>query len=238
MVRMSKHAPMTEPDYPALVIDASGATVFVGVMGPDKDGGLGGQWLAQVDLQGAALEALFPSVDSALAEAGLSLDALKGFIYCEGPGSVLGLRLCAMAIETWSRLHPASAHRFAYNSLQLTAALITLDHPEAAEALLVSDWKKGAWNAVTIKHHHPGPTDVVDAEALASWSGPLFHLPQRKGWQAPPEGATTLAYEPQRLTEVMQCPGLLRPTEAIELYSSGVNTFQKWVPERHRAPTT
>jgi tRNA threonylcarbamoyladenosine biosynthesis protein TsaB len=221
---------VTQPETPALVIDASGSDIFVGVLGPEN------QWLSQVHRQAAALEAIFPCVDNALSEAGVSLASLEGFFHCEGPGSVLGLRLCAMAIQTWTRLHPNSAKHHCYNSLQLTAALITLDHPELSDALLVSDWKKDTWNAVVIENGQAKPTSVVNSLELHDWQGVLFHLPQRKGWQKPPTGATTLSYQPERLTDALQLPGLLRATNAIELYSSGINTFHKWVPDRHRAP--
>lgn len=218
----------TAPSAPTLVIDGSGSAVFAGVLGAD------GKWLAKSELDGAPLESLFPAVEATLAQAELTLSQLRSFVYCEGPGSVLGLRLCAMAIETWSRLTPESAHYFAYNSLQLTAALICVDTPGLENALLVSDWKKGAWNAVKISDGQPGPTEVADDTTIANWTGPLYHLPQRKGWQKPPTNATPVEYSPQRLPEVRHLP---QSTANVELYASGINVFQKWNPERHRAPT-
>jgi tRNA threonylcarbamoyladenosine biosynthesis protein TsaB len=195
--------------------------------------GSDGTWLACSETGGAALESLFPTVEATLKAAQLSLADLRSFIYCEGPGSVLGLRLCAMAIETWSRLYPQSAHYYAYNSLQLTAALICADAPDLDNALLVSDWKKGAWNAVAIKDGQPGATEVADDAMITSWTGPLYHLPQRKGWQKPPANATPVAYSPNRLPETWHLP---TPTKGVELYASGINVFKKWTPERHRAP--
>jgi tRNA threonylcarbamoyladenosine biosynthesis protein TsaB len=222
----SRETPLLNP---ALVIDGSGSAVFVGVLNHE------GIWLAHSEQAGAPLESLFPTVEAVLASAQLSLGDLNGFIYSEGPGSILGLRLCAMAIETWSRLNPDSAHHFAYNSLQLTAALICLDTPDIRDALLVSDWKKGAWNAVQIKDGQPQKTAAVNDADIADCSGPLYHLPQRKGWQTPPTGAIPIEYEPKRLLEVLHLPS---PTDGVQLYASGVNTFQKWTPERHRAPNS
>ncbi|MGB0413761.1 MAG: hypothetical protein ACPGJU_04880 [Coraliomargarita sp.] len=217
-------------ERPALVIDASGSSVFVGLL-QDQ------QWLANERVQAPALEGLFIAVDQVLADANSSLDQIQAYIYSEGPGSVLGLRLCSMAIETWSRLYPQSANRYAYNSLQLTARLIRIDQPDADNALIVADWKKGAWNAVKIQGGSIGDTEVVDDDTLNNWSDALFHQPQRKGWQAPPSGATTVNYSPERLPKVISSTKLLRPTEGVELYNAGVNTFQKWTAERHRANT-
>ena len=224
---MQAHCSTTPPPVPALVIDGSGSSVFAGVLGAD------GTWLAHSETGGAALESLFPTVETTLKAAQLSLADLRSFIYCEGPGSVLGLRLCAMAIETWSRLYPASAHYYSYNSLQLSAALICADTPGIDSALLVSDWKKGAWNAVTIEDGRPAATDVADDAMIANWTGPLYHLPQRKGWQKPPANAIAVDYHPARLPEVLHLP---TPTEDVALYASGINVFKKWIPERHRAP--
>lgn len=219
----------TELCFPALVIDGSGSSVFTGILRENSE------WLGISEQVGAPLEELFHSVESTLEAAQLKLSDIRSFVYCEGPGSVLGLRLCAMAIETWSRLYPESANFFSYNSLRLTASALKFSEPELDQALIVSDWKKGAWNAIRIGSETSGSTEVIDDSQLNEWNGPLYHLPQRKGWQAPPENAVTLQYDPSALSQVYNEAGLLRRTEGIELYSSGINTFQKWTPTRHRA---
>lgn len=212
-----------------LVIDGSGSAVFAGILDADN------QWLAKVEADGAPLEELFPAMEVALTESGLSLADIDGYIYCEGPGSVLGLRLCAMAIETWSRLYPKSAQYYKYNSLQLSAQALLHTKPDLQDALIVADWKKGAWNALYIRAGHVGVTEVIDDTALIDWEGTLYHLPQRKGWQSPPDKVHTLRYDPSMLDVLRDASGLLQMTDHIELYSSGSNIFQKWTPTRHRA---
>lgn len=213
----------------ALVIDGSGNSVFAGVLDHQD------QWLAQVHRAGAPLENLFPVVEATMKDAGIQLSDLSSYLYCEGPGSVLGLRLCAMAIETWIRLYPDSAQLYKYNSLELSALALLHSRPGLKDALIVADWKKGAWNALRIKDARPGEAEVIDDDALAAWSGELYHLPQRKGWQSPPPQAHTLEYAPTRIAEVRRHPALLQATDHVQLYSSGINTFKKWTPTRHRA---
>ena len=213
----------------SLVIDGSGSTVFAGLLANDD------QWLAKVERPGTPLEELFPAIEIALKEADVHLSNIDSYLYCEGPGSVLGLRLCAMAIETWTRLYPQSAQLYKYNSLQLTALSLLHSTPELQDALIVSDWKKGAWNALYIKDGKVGRTEVIDDEAMATWDGKLYHMPQRKGWQSPPPNVITLSYDPAQIVNLRQHPSLLQATEGVELYSSGINTFQKWTPTRHRA---
>ncbi|NBB79162.1 MAG: hypothetical protein GVY36_06895 [Verrucomicrobia bacterium] len=213
-----------------LVIDGSGSSLFAGLLDAR------GAWQATALRDCAALEGLFPAVESILKAANKDFADVDAYIYCEGPGSVLSLRLCAMAIETWRRLKPHPTTIYKYNSLQLAAHQCLADKPDLSDALIVSDWKKGAWNALTIRDRKVGPVTVLDDEELAAWSGPLYHLPQRKGWQSPPPAATTIAHNPACLERLHERPGLLQPTDSVELYNTGVNTFRKWTPTRHRAP--
>lgn len=215
---------------PALVIDGSSTCFFAGVLGND------GKWLASRTATEPALESLFKTVDAVLDEACIDLEQIQAYIYCEGPGSVLGLRLCSMAIETWRRLQPNPPKVYAYNSLSLTVAGL-LDQITTAEAgLLVSDWKKDTWNSMQI-HRDAINVNVspISSEELTDWQGPIYHLPARKGWQRPPEGAIELSYAPKQLAKLLSTPGLVRETGRVELYQSGINTFRKWTPERHRA---
>jgi tRNA threonylcarbamoyladenosine biosynthesis protein TsaB len=227
----------------SLVIDGSGSSVFAGLLqsgspkgqSVNKSASSADHWLAKIERPGAPLEELFPAIEIALKEANVQLSDIQNYIYCEGPGSVLGLRLCAMAIETWVRLYPQSAQLFKYNSLQLCAVNLQHAHPELSNALIVSDWKKGAWNALYIKDGQIGCTEVIDDAGLKAWPSALYHMPQRKGWQSPPPAATTLQYDPSIISEVRQHPALLKSSSGVELYSSGINTFQKWTATRHRA---
>ena len=215
----------------SLVIDGSGSKVFAGILDAEN------RWLVKLERDGSPLEELFSVIEAVLTESGLSLTEIGSYIYCMGPGSVLGLRLCAMAIETWARLYPKSAQYYKYNSLQLSAHALLYATPDLKDALIVSDWKKGAWNALYIKGGHVGATEVIDDGALNDWENLIYHLPQRKGWQSPPDKVQTLRYDPSILDAIRDASGLLQITDRIELYSSGINTFQKWTQTRHRAQT-
>lgn len=212
---------------PCLVIDGSGASTFVGIIGA------GGNWLASASSGAAPLESLFETVESVLKAANLHLENFRAYIYAEGPGSILGLRLVAIAIETWSRLYPESARYFAYNSLHLAAAQMLQDNPDTKNALILSDWKKDLWNGIAIEGGRIRQPQPIKPEILATYHNALFHLPARKGWQSPPPRATTIGNHPEALPRLLHTPGLLKPTEGVQLYSAGANTFQKWTAERH-----
>ncbi|MFP4156184.1 MAG: hypothetical protein ACLFU4_01035 [Opitutales bacterium] len=212
---------------PALVIDGSSASTFVGILGADL------QWLGHTCSGKPPLESLFTAVETVSQKADVPLESLRAHLYAEGPGSVLGLRLCAMAIETWSRLFPDSANYFAYNSLQLVAAQVLSQRPETRDALILSDWKKDLWNAVAIKSGQIQDPTPVTLETLTTNQSPLYHLPARKGWQSPPPKAQRIDARPDRLHQLLDTPGLLKRTQGVQLYSAGSNTFQKWSARRH-----
>ncbi|MEM1221310.1 MAG: hypothetical protein AAGH40_00995 [Verrucomicrobiota bacterium] len=221
----------SDPDlkFPALLLDASNPTLFCGVLEDTEN------WGFQSSKDGVALENIFPLVQEVIDQSKIRIDEIKCFLYCEGPGSVLGLRLAAMALETWRQLSPGQTALFAYNSLQLTAHLLAKDLG-GTDALLISDWKKDAWNAVRIHEGKVSTNEVVDDAALAQSALPVYHLPQRKGWQTPPESAQALTYEPERIIELISVEPLLKKTDGVELSQKAANTFAKWTPQRHRAP--
>ncbi len=83
---------------PCLVLDGSArAGVRVGVLS-------GGRWVGQGVSTEGALEGLFGCVETALAEAKLKLGDIRSFAVCVGPGSVLGIRIAALAVRSWSAL--------------------------------------------------------------------------------------------------------------------------------------
>lgn len=214
-------------ERPSLVIDCSSHSVFVGLLGANRE------WLSQYTCKSSPLEGLFPSVKEVLRSGQCPISEVRNFVYCEGPGSVLGLRLCSMAIQTWGHLFSPTVAYFSYNSLELMAALVILDNPDINHGLLISDWKKDRWNSILVREGQAEKVLSIDDKTVNDWrEGPLFYLPQRKGWQKIPEHAVTLDYAAHRLPIAMQ---LIKETKKIELYAANMNVFQKWVPQRHRA---
>lgn len=92
------------PHFPALVIDAASACVQVGVLRADGTAA----WHADTAESGVAV---FRGVE----RLGVDPLAVAAFVFCDGPGSVLGIRTAAMALRTWHVLKPRPL--FAYSSL-------------------------------------------------------------------------------------------------------------------------
>src|SRR3954469_18613927 len=86
---------------PLLLIDAASTRIQVGLL----DSASGAKWAA---LDAEAGIAIFQAVE----QLAVDLSAVRAFVFCEGPGSILGVRTAAMAIRTWQMLSPRPA--FAY----------------------------------------------------------------------------------------------------------------------------
>src|SRR5438128_653507 len=99
-----------------LLLDAASARVQVGLLHRDQPA----RWASSDDESGVAVFRCLEQLSIEPAEAG-------AFVFCDGPGSVLGVRTVAMAIRTWNvlKLRPV----FAYHSLAIVAR--ALDRPAA-----------------------------------------------------------------------------------------------------------
>jgi tRNA threonylcarbamoyladenosine biosynthesis protein TsaB len=131
---------MSAPE-PCLVLDGSArAGVRVGVLS-------GGRWVGQGLSPDGALEGLFGCVEVALAEAKLKLGDIRSFALCVGPGSVLGIRIAALAVRSWSALEPHPI--FIWESLAGTARS-ALTVGEQGPFLVAVESRLKRWHALEV----------------------------------------------------------------------------------------
>jgi tRNA A37 threonylcarbamoyladenosine modification protein TsaB len=131
---------MSTPE-PCLVLDGSArAGVRVGVLS-------GGRWAGQGISPDGALEGLFGCVETALAEAKISLGDIRSFALCVGPGSVLGIRIAALAVRSWSALEPRPI--FVWESLAALARS-ALAAGEQGPFLVAAESRLKRWHALEV----------------------------------------------------------------------------------------
>ncbi len=58
----------------------------------------------------------------------ISFEDLEGIIYCYGPGTTLGLRLCVTMINVWAKLCRKELQLFRYSSLDMAANITNFDN--------------------------------------------------------------------------------------------------------------
>ncbi len=187
--------------------------------------------------KGPALEGIFPALEkvSPRAEA-------PGFLFCEGPGSILGIRIAAMVIRTRLALSPATMPRvFAFQSLTLAAKLILQAFPQERDFAIVAESRMGKFNVLGVKGGMVAEkfSEVSGADLLQKIGGKIFAFPLRR---TPPAGLefTTLDmagllrdnpaifhHHPEILRDCGDKPDAVNTTAATD--------YAKWKPQRHGA---
>ncbi len=196
---------------PLLVIDAASARVQVGVLAADGSA----RW--QVSEEEAGI-AIFQGV-SAL---GLNPQDAAAFLFCEGPGSVLGIRTAAMALRTWHGLR--ARPMFSYQSLALVAHALG-----DAQLAVIADARRESW-------HHYQLGRGLRRIAAAELTGTLVLPEGFRHWSALPASISRTPYAVGDLLARTRDADLLRVADAPDAFLHEEPSYVTWTPQIHRAP--
>ena len=214
--------------YPLLAIDAASAINWVGIK-------LGSQHLLSTASPEDPTRCLFQLVENALEQASLQLASIQTIVYCEGPGSMLGVRTAAMAIRAWEGVGLACARNlFSYNCLRMGALLAAKVRTSIAPALLVTDARRNAWNTLP---YPPGDNDpqITENETLEASNLPKLTL---SGFARVTKSTATFDELPYDLDQAFSDEAFLdaiRPTPFAAPLVLRQNEYLKWTPGIHRA---
>lgn len=194
---------------PLLLLDSASARVQVGVFQSAEEPG---RWAASDAESGVAL---FRCLD----ELAVDPAAMRAFVFCEGPGSVLGVRTAAMAVRAWCALAPRPC--YAFRSLQLVA--------EATGRTVVSDARREHWHVAT-----PGyPLLRLAREHIP----PAATTPSGfRAWSPPPAGLTEIIYDVRQLLARVPDHDLFHEAESPDAFLQTEPSYVTWTPQIHRAP--
>jgi tRNA threonylcarbamoyladenosine biosynthesis protein TsaB len=198
---------------PLLLVDAASERVQVGLLGIAA----GPRWAARTDEAGVGI---FECLD----ELAVAIDSIRAFAFCEGPGSILGIRTSAMALRMWNVLIPRPL--FAYFGLAVIAQ--AAGRPEVG---YIADARRGLWH----RQFMGRPPERV---AAAELTGELATPEGFRRWQPLPAGATTESYD---LAALFARPSvaeadLFREAPEPDAFLHQEPTYAKWTPQIHRAP--
>lgn len=196
---------------PVLVIDAASSLVQVGMVGGDGRG----RWATSTEEAGVG-------VFACLGELEVDPGNVPAFAFCEGPGSVLGIRTVAMAIRTWQVLAPKPI--YAYGSLALVAH--GLGRPEVG---VIADARREAWHLSQIGR---GLRRVTTAELPAEVVTPEHF----RNWTPLPPHATRAPYALADLLPRLADVDLFRATTEPDAFLHEEPSYVTWTPQIHRAP--
>lgn len=198
---------------PLLVLDAASARVQVGWFPTHATGDA--NW-AMVDEEAGT------GVFHGLASLGADVTAARAFAFCDGPGSVLGIRTTAMALRTWGVLAPRPV--FAYHSLAVVAEGLGQN-----DVTVIADARRELWHAFV----RGGALRRVPAAEL---SGELVTPENFRHWSPMPAGVHQVPYSLSELLPRVADADLFRPTDAPEAFLHEEPSYATWTPQIHRAP--
>ena len=113
----------------------------------------------------------------------LKLKNMTAFAYCEGAGSLLGIRLVAMAIRAWKeQVDSKETIIYAYNSLEASIEMIKKLHVPKEPFAVVSQSRKGQWDFLSSDSRGSIVTEV-DEVKLISYAGILWLFKQKSSFQ-------------------------------------------------------
>jgi tRNA threonylcarbamoyladenosine biosynthesis protein TsaB len=204
---------------PLLLLDAASTRVQVALFGPDGTA----RWAVADEEAGVAL---FRGVESL----GVDLAQVRGFAFCEGPGSILGIRTAAMALRTWQALAPRPV--FAFRSLEIVAHDLARRGPRENFSV-IADARRGAWHCVEVRSGAAGPLQRVNAAAL---TGGLFMPENFRTWAPRPAETKTTGYDLATLLPRVAGVDLFRATGAPDAFLHEDPSYLTWTPRVHRAP--
>lgn len=212
------------PPEPCLVLDGSARVgVRVGVM---RDGRWSGEGVASE----GALEATFACAETALRQAGLGLADIRSFVVCVGPGSILGIRVAALAARAWATLEPRPI--FVWESLAaLARSALAAGQPRPFVVALESRLKR--WNTLVV----PAAGALAAPAELEPEQVRALGLPVVATGEVAAvfPGARVMPTPWAELPALFATTDLLRPEAKPEALNPAA-AYATWDGERHRGP--
>jgi tRNA threonylcarbamoyladenosine biosynthesis protein TsaB len=212
--------------HQVLVLDASSQSIQVGLVrasGPAL-------WRSTPDEAGRGI---FASVAGILTEASLSLHQVDAFIFCEGPGSMLGTRTVAMAVRTWQTLKARPA--YAYQSLALAGAFEWHRHGPRAFTV-IADARRDTWHCQSIS---------ADGRLLPLRRIPAAELPADervtpdhfRAWSTPPHPTAVCAYDLEPMFSALTATDLFHLADAPDAFQHEAPEYKRWPAQIHSIAT-
>lgn len=153
---------------------------------------------------------------------GVDVGEARAFVFCDGPGSVLGIRTAAMALRTWNILKPRPV--FAYSSLALVAHALG-----QKEIGVIADARRESW-------HHFILGGSLRRVPVAELSGKLVMPENFRHWSVLPADVKHVPYSLEKWLPQVADADLLHPAPEPDAFLHEEPSYVTWTPQIHRAP--
>lgn len=208
-----------------LVLDAASTDTQVGLLRKDAPA----IWCAPGEEAGTGI---FSGTATVLRQAGLQIDAIGAFVFCEGPGSMLGTRIIAMALRSWLVLGPRPA--YAYQSLAVAGRGAWTESPR--RFAVIADARRETWHVQAIGAD--GTYAALQRSGTAHLpAGELLTPGNFRAWAPPPRPAAACGYQLAEIFPTLGEGNYFRPTQAPDAFQHEAPEYRKWSAQVHSAAT-
>jgi tRNA threonylcarbamoyladenosine biosynthesis protein TsaB len=208
-----------------LILDAASQRVQAGLLRPDAPA----VWHAPMQEAGIGL---FSGAEAVLKSAGFGLPDIGAFVFCEGPGSMLGIRTVAMALRTWQVLK--SRPVYAYQSLAVAGQFAWTQ--QARSFVVIADARRDTWHVQSVgADGRMPPLQRLPAAGLPA--GELITPENFRAWTQPPRPAATGGYDLAKIFPAIADGEFFHAVAAPDAFQHEVPEYKKWSAQIHRAPT-
>ncbi len=182
--------------------------------------------------EGEAGTAVFTCVRAVLQAAHRTLNDASAFVFCDGPGSVLGVRTSAVAIRTWNVVRPRSV--FQYESLALVATA-ELEAGRGRPFSVIADARRETWHRIHVST--TGTVGPLERVATSACDGTMLAPLGFRSWAEWPGPVEEVPYDPETRFRALEVATLFAPAEAPDAFLHEAPAYQLWTPQIHRAPS-
>lgn len=196
---------------PLLLLDAASVRIQVGWWAEKGEA----RWAASTAEAGVG-------VFECVQQLGVDPAAAGAFVFCDGPGSILGVRTVAVALRSWCVLRARPV--FAYHSLAIVAQ--ALGDPALT---VIADARRDSWHCASI-------TGALQRVPTAGLPARLVMPEGFRAWTPVPPGVPTTSYCLAELLPAVQDAELFRPVQAPDAFLHEEPSYATWTPQIHRAP--
>lgn len=153
---------------------------------------------------------------------GVSPLSAEAFLFCDGPGSLLGIRSAATAVRTWCILNPKPV--YSYHSLELVARFIGDNR-----VTVIADARRDAWHCSAL-------SSPLRRVGTADLKGDLVMPDGFRNWTPLPTSLRRVSYSiADMLPAIIDLP-LIRPCDEPDAFLHEEPSYVTWTPQIHRAP--
>lgn len=206
-----------------LVLDAASMNTQVGLL----HAGSLALWDSTAKEAGTAI---FTGTESVLHHTGCAFADIGAFIFCAGPGSMLGTRTIAMALRTWQVVCPRPV--YAYQSLAVAAHHEWTQHP-GRRFSVIADARRDTW------HCQPVEADgrmaaLQRVPAIGMPPGELVTPENFRSWAPPPRPAAPCRYDLATIFPALGDGDYFQASTAPEAFQHEAPEYKKWSAQIHR----